>query len=712
MRRNLLGIAAPILGSAAVSALYLGLRHDLGDAALLGEAAAVVALLAAGTAALAVALTRRQYRRTLGLLGQRVADFRQAPSASQFLPKLSSASVPPDAEGAPLLAEVAVLADAYRQALAEVVRTQEALENFRSFAGLADAEKGNSHSFVKGQSAFFRSTRLIARLAPNLHWLAATATMQRFLGRTLADLNARPFLESVHPEDAPTLLRPFQEALREGEGHDITFRVLVGDGEIRHVQMDVLARYNVDGTPLHLRCHFLDVTDRVLAERGLRLQSARLAEANTLLRQSNTGLERLKESYRDLYHQAPVLYFSLDPHGRFAAGNDTMLAALGYAREDLLGRPYTCLLTPEGARRFLQDPGAYARAGEIETQWTKKDHSVIDVWVRTTPVLDEHGKFVRSRSAAQDVTERNRLANAVRAKAEELQAANDRLQRINQELEEFTYVVSHDLKEPLRTLEAFSTFLQQDYGQALGDEGTEYISHLVAASRRMGHLIDDLLALSRAGKIINTPAAFDLGEVVGVVVADLADLIQRTGAQVQIEGALPQVAGDRERVAQLLANLIGNGLKYNTSLPPEVVIGTVPVPVPVPGIQAAGGHGHGHGHGNLTLFVRDNGIGIAPQYHEQVFRLFRRLHRREEYEGNGAGLAICKKIVEAHGGRIWVESEAGRGATFYFTLPSPLSPLSRPRPLPTGNGNGTTDRGQGTGDRGQRTIGHAPAAPR
>jgi len=711
MRRNLLGIATAVLAAAALSVLYLRLRHDLGGTLPLVESAAVVGLLVAGTAALAVALTRRHYRRALRELSDRVAEFRATPSGGQLAKRLRPGAAKA-AEWLPVVAEVEALAEAYRQALSEVVRTQEALEKFRSFAGLADNEKGNSHSFVKGKSAFFRSTRLIARLAPNLHWIAATAALQRFLGRPLGELNARSFLECVHADDAAALVRLFQEALREGEGHDVTFRMVPRGGGVRHVRLDVLTRYAEDGTPLHLRCHFVDVTDRVTAEREMRLQSARLAEANALLRQSNTGLERLKESYRDLYHQAPVLYFSLDPHGRFAACNDTMLGSLGYAREDLLGKPYARMLTPEGARRFLQDPGAYARSGEIETRWVKKDGSVIDVWVRTAPILDEHGRFVRSRSAAQDVTERNRLANTVRAKAEELQQANERLRRINQELEEFTYVVSHDLKEPLRTLEAFSTFLQQDYGQALGGEGSDYITHLVEASRRLGRLIDDLLALSRAGKVINTPAAFDLGEAVGVVLADLSDLIHRKGAQVRVEGALPEVAGDRERIGQLLANLIGNSLKYNQSSPPEVVIGTVPVPVPVPvpGIQVGGGHGHGHG--NLTLFVRDNGIGIAPQYHEQIFRLFRRLHRREEYEGNGAGLAICKKIVEAHGGRIWVESEAGRGATFYFTLPTPSSLVARPRPPADGNGQGARDNGKRTREKGKETNGHAPPAAR
>jgi PAS domain S-box-containing protein len=697
MRRNLLSIGGAVLGAAALAALYFGLRPDPGGTLRWIERAAVVALLLAGTAALAVALTRRHYRRALSELGERVAELRATAVPLPLAPRPR----PAGAEWAPLLAEVEALADSYRQALAEVVKTQEVLEKFRSLAGLADAEKGSSYSAVTGQSGFFRSARLIARLAPNLHWVAATAALQRLLGRPLAELNAHSFLDCVHPEDAPALGPAFREALREGEGHDVTFRLLSRGGDARHVRMDVLTRYNADGTPLHLRCHFADVTERVRAERELRLQSARLAEANALLRQSNAGLERLKESYRDLYHKAPVLYFSLDPRGRFAACNDTMLAALGYARDELLGKPYTRLLTPEGARRFVQDPGPYARPGEVEARWVKKDGSVIDVWVRTAPVLDEHGRFVRSRSAAQDVTERNRLANAVRAKAEELQQANERLRRINQELEEFTYVVSHDLKEPLRTLEAFSTFLQQDYAAALGGEGAEHIGHLVGASRRLGRLIDDLLALGRAGAVINTPAAFDLGEVVRVVVADLSDLIHRKGAEVRVAGPLPRVAGDRERIAQLLANLIGNGLKYNQSSPPVVVIGALSL-VPCPSSLAEDKGQGTRDKGQVTLFVRDNGIGIAPQYHGQIFRLFRRLHRREDYEGNGAGLAICKKIVEAHGGRIWVESEAGRGATFYFTLPCPLSPVPCPSP----------DNGQGTRDKGQETNSHAPSAAR
>ena len=153
----------------------------------------------------------------------------------------------------------------------------------------------------------------------------------------------------------------------------------------------------------------------------------------------------------------------------------------------------------------------FQRPGEIETRWVKRNGAVIDVWIGTTTIMNDEGGFVRSRSAALDLTERKRLGDALRDKAVELEEANGKLRRINQELEDFTYVVSHDLKEPLRTLEAFSTFLSQDYAPGPGDEGREYIDHLIQASRRLGALIDDLLVLSRAGRVMPRAASVRMG---------------------------------------------------------------------------------------------------------------------------------------------------------------------------------------------------------
>jgi signal transduction histidine kinase len=210
----------------------------------------------------------------------------------------------------------------------------------------------------------------------------------------------------------------------------------------------------------------------------------------------------------------------------------------------------------------------------------------------------------------------------------------------------------------------------------LGPEGQTFIGHITHASKRLGLLIDDLLTLSRAGRILNTPQEFDLAQCVATVCGDLASLIQRKNASVRVEGKLPAVIGDPQRVTQLLTNLVSNGLKYNNGPQPQVVIGIAPSSA-MKRLERNNTLPRSSDQERVTLFVRDNGIGIDARYHEQIFGIFRRLHLPEEYEGTGAGLAICKKIVEAHGGSIWVESEPGRGATFFFTLMRIRRPAQR-----------------------------------
>jgi PAS domain S-box-containing protein len=689
MKVRLFRAAVPALTGAVLAmslyACFLVIRslsrppNETGGLYLLGLAAetCVVGCLAAGAAALATAFARRYYRGVFGQLTAHLADLRQDPAPHALQVKGGPLADSPELNA--VHDELARLVVCYRQALGEVVSTKEKLDALETAEHVLAASPDGSRPPGAARYAVSSRRRMVARLAPNLHWMAATPPLLQFLSATSAHLVARSFLDLVHPEDAPALRQTLHETLRDGEGHDITFRILVpvrdrppptdSSAELvldrnppasfreRHLQMDVMTCYNESRTPLHLRCHLLDITDRVLTEQELRRRTQELSQANARLRQINEDLARLKESYRDLYNHAPVLYFSLDPDGRFVAFNETLMRTLGYERDALLGQPYTLLLPPASEEAFLHNPAVFQQPGELEAQWLKQDGTVIDVWIATTTTRDEHGNFVRSRSAARDVTERNRLANDLRAKAAELEEANVLLRRINQELEEFTYVVSHDLKEPLRTLEAFSNFLAQDYGSVLGAEGHEHINHLIEASRRLGRLIDDLLTLSRAGRVLNATHPFSWDYTIQTVLGDLRDLTQRQQATVRVDGPLPPVVGDSERVVQLLSNLVSNALKYNQYSRPEVVIGATEC-------------GNGEEESDFaTLYVRDNGIGIEPQYHEQIFRMFRRLHRREEVEGTGAGLAICKKIVEAHGGRIWVESEPGRGATFYFTLP-------------------------------------------
>lgn len=220
------------------------------------------------------------------------------------------------------------------------------------------------------------------------------------------------------------------------------------------------------------------------------------------------------------------------------------------------------------------------------------------------------------------------------------------------ELDAFTCSVSHDLKEPLRAIEAFSRFLLEDYGDRLDEQGREYLVRLGNASVRMRRLIEQLLALSRAAHQLSRPKRVDVGRLVREIVEGMQPAFDAKRASVMVEDELPGVLADSPRVEQLFANLIGNALKFNESERPFVKVGA-----------------RGAEDGMATFYVQDNGIGIDPQYHERIFGMFQRLHPREDYEGTGAGLAIVKRVVEAVGGRIWVQSEVGAGATFLFTLP-------------------------------------------
>lgn len=622
-----------------------------------------VALLAMSAAIAAQSLVRRRHTRTTQHLAEELRIFRDRPSLATIR---FSANGSTDGSLRDLLDPIEAVAGNYRQALAEVVQLQETVESLRTRLQPADPME-RAPDFPRFTTFPFERSRqqMVGRLTPNFRWQTATPFLQKVLGRSIEQLNGRSFFRIVHPEDRQQVEQAMMQTLKDGESHNIVFRVLPQSATRlapptnpptpeRYLQTDVMVTFDGHGQPSQMRCHFVDVTERVQAEKELRGRTHELVEANERLKKTNRDLERLKESYRDLYHFAPVMYFSLDEHEAFAAVNECMLRLLGYGRDDLMGKPYTTLLPPEDRAAYAEAGNPLQRTGETESRWVGADGKVRDVWVGVATIVDASGKVVRSRCAATDISERNLLAAAVVNRNRELEQANTRLRQINQELEEFTYVVSHDLKEPLRTLEAFSNFLASDYREQLDAEGRDYINHLTAASRRLGALIDDLLTLSRAGRVINTPRQLDWDAVLGTVLADLQLLVtRRPGAVIRVEGQLPAVQGDPERIGQLLSNLFSNALKYNDQIRPEVVIGAL----------ADGGADF------ATMYVKDNGMGIDPKYHEQIFRIFRRLHGRDEYEGTGAGLAICKKVVEAHGGQIWVDSAPGCGATFFFTLP-------------------------------------------
>jgi signal transduction histidine kinase len=260
----------------------------------------------------------------------------------------------------------------------------------------------------------------------------------------------------------------------------------------------------------------------------------------------------------------------------------------------------------------------------------------------------------------------------VRIQAEEaLQKAHDELEtrvqertaelaRSNAELQQFAYVASHDLQEPLRMVSNFTQLLAERYDDKLDSDGREFIAYAVEGATRMQTLVQDLLALSRVGTRGKDLELVRLAETVDRAVANLEFAIQENGALVSYD-ELPEVMADSLQMMQLFQNLIGNGIKFKGAEPPRVHI-------------SAARNGK-----EWTVSVRDNGIGFEPQYAERIFAVFQRLHSRDEYQGNGIGLAICRKIVERHQGRIWAESTPGSGTAFYFTMPADGVPEARPK---------------------------------
>ncbi len=238
----------------------------------------------------------------------------------------------------------------------------------------------------------------------------------------------------------------------------------------------------------------------------------------------------------------------------------------------------------------------------------------------------------------------------IEQQAAEITVRAEQLDKMNRDLDDFAYIASHDLKEPLRGIAAYCQILIEDYHDRLDGEGRRRLDALETLCERLERLIDNLLTYCRVGRVQTPEAKVDLNEVV----AEQLETFRASGfehdVEVSVAKDLPTVKGDATLIGMVLGNLISNALKYNTSGQPRVEIGVTK-------------------DANVTLYVKDNGIGIDKKYHEDVFGLFRRLHTRKEYEGTGAGLTIVRKIVESHGGRIWLESKLGTGSTFFVSLP-------------------------------------------
>ncbi len=320
----------------------------------------------------------------------------------------------------------------------------------------------------------------------------------------------------------------------------------------------------------------------------------------------------------------------------------------GYTADEVLGKHISRLVATD-SEDTLSDILELVKQGiRIDHQEARrlcKDRSVVDVSLSISPIRDRSGTIIGAATIARDVTAR-KLAEA------ELASRTEELLRSNEQLEQFAYVASHDLSEPLRSISGFVELLARRYQGEIDEDADRFIRHAVEGCSRMKQLIDDLLTYSRAGQnaeLIPTDTLAVLSDVLTSMTVSLSE----TGGRVDYQD-LPRVLGDRASLAQLFQNLIGNGIKFaRPGIAPRVCIAA-----------------NRQDNRTWRFSVTDNGIGIGPAYQERVFGMFQRLHPRDAYPGTGIGLAICTKVVRAHRGRIWVDGDFTSGTRFFFTLPA------------------------------------------
>jgi PAS domain S-box-containing protein len=411
----------------------------------------------------------------------------------------------------------------------------------------------------------------------------------------------------------------------------------------KRIEKRLQAEYDVTQNLLLQRNEDLAVAEENLKEQNQELQATieELMQSEAMLRETSQYLEKLIG-----YANAPIIVWN----------SRNEITRFNRAAEILTGFPSSAMIGKSIETLFPEDRGENNKLSVIRS--TIHEHSSETVEI---PILNQKGEVrtvlwnfavitetdgtIRSTIAqGQDITDRKNAENR-------LQEYTENLKRSNEDLERFAYIASHDLQEPLRNVVSFSQLLSKRYTGKLDPDANEFIGYIVEGGKRMQALVSDLLEYSRVNTRAVPFAPVESEDVVDRVMQNLFFSIQESSATIET-GSLPAVLADVAQLGMVFQNLIANAIKFRSEEPPYIQISA-------------------ERSGMMWKFaVRDNGIGIDPNFHARIFEIFQRLHTRDKYPGTGVGLAIVKRIIERHGGKIWVESEVGRGSTFYFTLPA------------------------------------------
>jgi PAS domain S-box-containing protein len=514
-----------------------------------------------------------------------------------------------------------------RKATGEIRYVQERCEHIRDETGRTIRSIGMVHDITerKGAAEALRESeeryRILVETAPDAiltHWdnkflYANSAALKLYNAKNFEELSAHNVLDLVKQEERDLTKERFRKTTSGNKPELRETTILRLDGE--PVTVEVLASTVEYKGSTAIQAIIRDITDRVQIE----------TRAKTLA--------SIVESSNDA-----IIGKNLD--GVIQSWNKGAEEMYGYTAEEVKGKPVSILVPPG---HYDEVPGILKKIshGEdtehYETVRLTKDGRLINVLLTVSPIKDSYDNIIGASTIARDITE--------------LKKTENELKRSNENLEQFAYVASHDLQEPLRIMASYSELLERRYKDRLDKDGHEFINYIVDSAKHMQKLINDLLAYSRIGRFDKPEEEIDCNSILRRVLDSMRLMIEQNKAVITNDN-LPTLMGNGNNFIQLFQNLIGNAIKFHGPETPLIHISVV------------------EKDGELLFSVKDNGIGIEPQYKDRIFVIFQRLHGREQYQGTGIGLSICKKIVETQGGKIWVESEPDKGSTFYFTIPA------------------------------------------
>ena len=474
--------------------------------------------------------------------------------------------------------------------------------------------------------------------ADNLHFLHVSRGALQNLGYTMPEMRQLTALD-IKPEINATEFAALLRPLRDGQRDRVVFETVHRRKDGSCYPVEVRLQFAAEESPPVFIAIILDITERRQAQQN-RLESER--------------------RYHALARIAPVGIFRTDVRGNVIYTNERWCQIAGMRPEEALGEGWATALHPQDRERVIAEWYEAAKAQVpfyTECRFQRPDGKVIWLLARATAEQDLEGNAIGYVGTITDFSKQKKIEDELRVHRDHLEELvserTQELEDVNRELEAFAYSVSHDLRAPLRSIDGFSYALEEECGDVIGDLGTDYLRRVRSASQRMGKLIDDILQLARMTRGDMQWSSVDMSKLANEAVDRLREADPGRQADVRVAPGM-RVAGDRTLLGVLMDNLVGNAWKYTSEKDRACIeIGVL------------------ERDKQPVYFIKDNGAGFDMRYADKLFGIFQRLHKADEFEGTGIGLATVQRIVHRHNGRVWAEAEVDRGATFFFTLGGP-----------------------------------------